>query len=99
MQWFSYSLYAGINDLFKVKMSLRKVVDWQTLGLELGLLHPTLNRIKKEQHGMIDKCKTKMLAAWLQKEDNVSQYGVPSWSTLQTALRNIGENKLVSEIN
>ena len=87
------------GEITKIKMSLRKVLDWKTLGLELGLLYPTLDRIEVEQHGMIDKCKTKMLAAWLQKEDNVSQYGVPSWSTLQTALRNIGEDKLVSEIN
>ena len=94
-----YSLYAGIDDFSKVNMSLRNVSDWQSLGLELGLLYPRLARIEKEQCGWIDECKREMLAAWLKQEDNVNQYGVPSWSTLQTALRNIGENKLVSEIN
>ena len=37
-----------------------------------------------------------MLAAWLQQQDNVSQ---PSWSVLRTALEEIGERQLASEIN
>ena len=39
-----------------------------------------------------------MLAAWLQQQDNVTKKGVPSWSTLKTALENIGEKELASEI-
>ena len=58
----------------------------QSLGLELGLLYPTLKRIKKEQHGDISDCMMEMLAAWLQQQDNVTSKGVPSWSVLQTAL-------------
>ena len=94
-----YSPYAGIDDLFKVKMSLRPISDWQSLGLALGLLYPTLKKIEKEQHGMIDKCEREMLAAWLQQQYNVHQHGVPSWSTLQTALRNIGEDEVASKIS
>ena len=44
-------LYTGIDDLVDVKRFLKNVVDWQSLGLELGLLCPTLKMIKKEQHG------------------------------------------------
>ena len=73
---------------------MKDVNDWQSLGLELGLLYPILKRIKKEQHGDISDCMMEMLAAWLQQQDNVSQVGTPSWSVLQTALRNIGENEL-----
>ena len=89
-------LYTGIDDLVDVKRFLNNVVDWQSLGLELGLLYPTLEQVEEEQRGAIVKCKTKMLAAWLQQQDNVSRKGVPSWSVLRTALRSIGENELAS---
>ena len=39
-----------------------------------------------------------MLAAWLQQQDNVTDNGVPSWSTLKTALINIGDNELADTI-
>ena len=91
--------YTGIDDLVDVKKFLKDVVDWQSLGLELGLLYPTLEQIEEEQRGAIVKCKTKMLAAWLQQQDNVSRKGVPSWSVLRTALEEIGEHQLASEIS
>ena len=47
--------------------------DWQSLGLALRLLYPTLERIEEEQRGAIEKCKTEMIAAWLQRHDNVSK--------------------------
>ena len=81
-----------------MKRFLKNIVDWQSLGLELGFLYPTLEKIEREQRGMIDQCKTKMLAAWLQQQDNVTKKGVPSWSTLKTALENIEEKELASEI-
>ena len=92
-------LYTGIDDLVDVKKFLKDVVDWQSLGLELGLLYPTLKRIKKEQHGDISDCMMEMLAAWLQQQDNVSRKGVPSWSVLRRALEEIGEHQLASEIS
>ena len=92
-------LYTGVADLAQVKRFLRNVNNWQSLGLELGLLHPTLKRIDEEQRGLIDKCKTEMLAAWLQQQDNVVVTGVPSCAVLKTALEKIDENQLASEIN
>ena len=89
-------LYTGIDDLACVNKFLKNVVDWQPLGLELGLLYPTLKRIKKEQQGDINDCKMEMLEAWLQQQDNVCKTGVPSWSVLRKALRSIGENELAS---
>ena len=94
-----YKYYADIADLAKVKRFLKNIHDWQSLGLELGLLYPTLKRIKKEQQGDINDCMMEMLAAWLQQQDSVSQHGVPSWSVLQTALVNLGENQLANEIS
>ena len=84
--------------MFQVKIFLKGVVDWQSLGLALGLLYPTLKRIKKEQHGDINDCMMEMLAAWLQQYDNVSQKGLPSWTMLKTALEKIEGKQLASKI-
>ena len=91
-------LYTDIADLAHVKRFLKNVNDWQSLGLELGLLYPTLMRIKEEQRENINYCMMGMLAAWLQQQDNVSQVGAPSWRVLQRALNDIGENELADEI-
>ena len=64
--------------------------DWMSLGLKLGLCYPTLERIGEEQRGNISQCKLKMMVAWLQQQDNVSQRGVPSWSVLRAALQRMG---------
>ena len=90
-------LYTGIADLFRVQISVKHVVNWKNLGLALGLLYPTLQTIEIEQHERKNDCMREMLAAWLQQQDNVSQHGIPSWSVLQTALKNIRENKPANE--
>ena len=72
--------------------------DWQSLGLALRLLYTTLERIEEKQRGAIEKCKTEMIAAWLQCHDNVSKNGDPSWVVLKTALINIDENELSDKI-
>ena len=92
-------LYTGIDDLVDVKGVLKNLVDWLSLGLELGLLYPTLKKIEKDQHEKTDRCVMEMIAAWLQQQDNVSKKGVPSWTVLQTALQKIGEIQLANEID
>ena len=76
---------------------------WKELGLQLGLLYTSLERIDHEQRGRISDCKIDMLSAWLEQQDNVSQRGVPSWSVLRAALIRIGEieiaNRIVSGCN
>ena len=85
---------SGIDDLAEIKITLQDFNDWQSLGLQLGLLYHTLKRIEEEQRGVIDKCKTEMLAAWLQQQDNVPKIGVPCLAVLKKA-----QNKLASESN
>ena len=93
-------LPAAIDDLFEVKMTLQGIADnWKKLGLALGLLYSTLKKISTYPNMTIDNCVMEMLAAWLQKEDNVPQKGVPSWSVLQAALRRLGENELAHRIS
>ena len=91
-------LYTGIDDLFEVHTFLKQVVNWKNLGLALGILYTTLQKIEGQQHHVVDDCMREMLAAWLQQQDNVTRKGIPSWTVLQTALRKIGENKLANEI-
>ena len=95
----SIMFHTGIHDLFEVKVALKDIVDWQPLGLALGLLHSTLKKIETENHEKIDKCITEMLAAWLQQQDDVPMRGVPSWLVLKTALGKIGENELAIKMN
>ena len=77
---------------------MKNLVDWFHLGIELGLLYPTLKRIEEDYRNM-ERCLTEMIAAWLQQKDNVSEVGVPSWSVLQSALRRRGEIQLADEID
>ena len=76
-------------------MTLKNLTDWQSLGLALGLLYPTLKKIDEDQRGKTDKCVMEMIAAWLEKKDNVTN---PSWLVLQAALRKIDENELADKI-
>ena len=81
-------MYEAVHDL----------TDWKRLGLQLGLRHSTLTKIRSDQRDQTDDCKMEMLAMWLKQEDNVTQKGVPSWSVLVDALRRMGENKRADKI-
>ena len=89
---------SGIKDLREVKNVLENFNDWESLGLELGLLYPTLERIEMNDGSNVTKCMTKMIAAWLNKQDNVSEIGDPSWSVLKRALIKIKENTIAEQI-
>ena len=71
--------------------------DWQSLGIELGLSYSTLESIRTDERN-ISECKLAMIAAWLKQQDDVARNGTPSWSVLQAALREIGENKIADHI-
>ena len=89
-------LHTAIGDLVEINKALENVNEWLLLGLQLGLIYPTLKRIEEEQHKNIKKCKTEMLAAWLQEKDNVVD---PCCADLKAALKSIGQNRVASEIN
>ena len=94
---FNYTLTAA-NDLVDVLIVIRDVNNWKHLGLQLGLLCSSLEKIGLEQQGRIDSCKIAMLSAWLQQQDDVSKRGVPSWNVLRAALQRMGENELANKI-
>ena len=72
----------GIKDLRTVLMEIRNVnKKWNFLGLELGLLQPTLDGISSSDY---EVCKMEMIQKWLNKEDQDCH---PSWDSLVEALR------------
>ena len=93
-----YLLIIAENDLVDLLTVIQDLVNWEKLGLQLGLLLSTLEIIYHERQGKINKCKIYMLSAWLKQQDNVSQKGVPSWSVLKAALKRIGEHDIADKI-
>ena len=71
---------------------------WYELGLELGLLCPTLQVIEDEQRGDVRKCTRKMLSGWLNQRDRVTDRGTPSWRRLVDALRKVREHTVADEM-
>lgn len=94
-----FSLFKGIADLVFVKKFLENGIsdfdNLMNLGIELGLFHSTLEKIRLAGLDMLEDCTTRMLAAWLKRVDNVHS---TSWSTLKTALNNIGKPALAATI-
>lgn len=76
---------------------LKTVVHWERIGVYLGLLYSSIQKIKKD-YGMVDDCKMGMLAAWLNGEDNVKKKGGPTWQQLVEALKKCGERHLGYDI-
>ena len=87
--------YTGIDDLLEIDIKLKNLFRWKHLGLALGLLYPTLERIEQEHRRDIEECKTVMLATWLLQQDNVIKIGAPSWAVLRKALKEIGESESI----
>ena len=81
-----YTLYihAAIDDHLEVTDYLLDFgqTDIHNLGLALGLYHPHLKSMSNPHTFRED-----VIAAWLQKEDQVTKRGVPTWETLAKALR------------
>ena len=74
----------GTEDLGNITSYLHKLDKPAVcnLGLVLGLDYTRLQGMKDSPTFLQD-----MLAAWLQKVDNVQQVGVPTWQKLVEALR------------
>ena len=75
----------AIDDLDKVTDYLLDLgnTDIHNLGITLGLHFPHLKTMRDSEI-----FRDEVIAAWLQKEDQVTKKGVPTWETLVKALRN-----------
>ena len=71
---------------------------WSPLGLQLGLLQPTLSGIKAKYRDDPDNCLQECLTLWLSKADKVTESGGPTWDSLASALNKLGENATADKI-
>ena len=81
-----FPLYAELKDMVTVRGYLIDLdkEEIHTLGLILGLHRGTLSN-KYEGSSKVNYLDD-VLTAWLRKQDDVEEKGVPSWATLATAL-------------
>ena len=73
--------------------------NWFPLGLSLGLLKPTLDTIEDEHRHNVSRCLLECISQWLNKADKVIEKGGPTWDSLASALRNIGEVAAAEKIS
>ena len=62
---------------------------WSPLGLQLGLLQPTLSSIRTKYRDDPESCLHESLTQWLSKADKVTESGGPTWDSLTDALKTI----------
>ena len=64
---------------------------WFPLGLQLGLLQPTLTEIEANHRDDVERCLHECLTKWLSRTDKVDKNGGPTMNCLVDALKKIGE--------
>ena len=73
--------------------AVHDVVNWQYLGLKLGLEKPQLDIIDQNCRGIVEKCQMEMIYRWLDT-------GNASWRALVRALASklVGKRDLAEKI-
>ena len=84
-----------VDALKKVRFPNHK---WFPLGLQLGLLSPTLKDIEANHKDDVRRCLQECLTLWLSKADKVTDNGGSTWDSLADALHNIEENFAAKKI-
>ena len=90
---------ANLKDIIEaLKKGLFPNHRWSPLGLQLGLLQPTLSDIRAKYRDDPESCLQECLTLWLSKADKVTESGDPTWDSLADALHKIGENVVADKI-
>ena len=90
---------ANLKDIIEaLKKSLFPSHRWSPLGLQLGLLQPTLSDIRAKYRDDPESCLQECLTLWLSKADKVTESEGPTWDSLATALNKIDENFTAEKI-
>ena len=85
-------IHTAIDDFLEVTDYLPKDLgqtDIYNLGLTLGLNQPHVKNMRDSETFRDD-----VIAAWLQKEDQVTRRGLPTWESLVKALRDRRVNQI-----
>ena len=89
--------YTAMKDLLEVTNYMLDLqqIHMYNLGLVLGLNQPRLKDMKAS-----DTFRDDVIAAWLRREDQVNERGVPTWKTLVTALRHprVNQNGVADKV-
>ena len=71
---------------------------WFQLGLQLGLLQPTLASIRTKYRDNPEECLQECLTKWLKGVDKVGENGGPTVDSLVSALKRIEEVSTAEKI-
>ena len=66
--------------------------------MNLGIHYYELEKIEKQEHGIVDKCLAAVIQRWMQEKDNVKKYGGATKQSLVSALRKMNETVLAEEV-
>ena len=80
-----------IIDALQLRESYFPNHRWFPLGLQLGLLQPTLTEIEANHRDDVERCLHECLTKWLSRTDKVDENGGPTMNSLVNALNKIGE--------
>ena len=78
-------------NLQRLASELASVIDWFSLGLNLGLQKHELTKIERDYQGN-DRRRVEMLDLWLQRTPNAT------WEDVVRALQQMGENVVAENI-
>ena len=95
----SYWLTDSCQVFDSLKCSGFPARNFRGLGLQLGLLDPTLDAIEMDKMGDPDESLRECLSKWLDRVDNVDIRGGPTIDSLSNALKTMGETAVANRIN
>ena len=90
---FTFCSVSGSSDLVPVLEAVHDVVNWQYLGLTLGLEKSQLDIMDRNCRGIVEDCRKEMISRWLHT-------GNASWRALVRALSSplVGKRDLAMKI-
>ena len=89
---------SAVDDLRELLNVLEDVTEWHQLGLQLGLIEPSLEAVDFEYRNPSD-AKREMLKLWLKQDSQIPDAASgATWRSLTKALRAIGYNVLAKRI-
>ena len=99
---YKISFITDTDNLKEIVDALKQVRfpnhKWFPLGLQLGLLSPTLKDIEANHKDDVRRCLQECLTLWLSKADKVTDNGGSTWDSLADALRNTEETFVAEKI-
>ena len=81
---FVSSQYADSLTPKNILSALKPVVDWKSLGIQLGIEDTTLQEIGVNNRDQVGDCKLAMVSFWLRSDKTCS------WMKLIDALKSVG---------